>query len=403
MSSLLRVLHVTASMSPARGGPTVVVRDTMRTLRRRGIAVDVATTDDDTATTRLHVPLDRFVQVDGQRIRYFPRQTSKYGFSHPLLAWLRANVRGYDLVHTHGLFSFAPLAGAWCARAAGVPCVMAPHGVLDTWGMKNKSRLAKSVSVRLVEGPLLRSAAAIHFMTPLEQSRAAQLPLSVRPVVLPAGVVDLDAPAEEDLEPLGGPALEGRDLILYLARIHPIKCVDVLLRAFAALPDRDPALVIAGDGDPSLVASLKQLAAELRLGERVQWLGFTEGARKRWLLSQAAVFVLPSASENFGVAAVEAMHAGLPVIVTSGCGLASFVADWEAGIVTDGSVEALRSALAHLLGDEGSRRRMGQAGRSAVRRELSLEAYGAKLEALYRSILDGDSSSLGLAAPAIKP
>lgn len=403
MSSLLRVLHVTASMSPARGGPTVVVRDTMRTLRRRGIAVDVATTDDDTATTRLHVPLDRFVQVDGQRIRYFPRQTSKYGFSHPLLAWLRANVRGYDLVHTHGLFSFAPLAGAWCARAAGVPCVMAPHGVLDTWGMKNKSRLAKSVSVRLVEGPLLRSAAAIHFMTPLEQSRAAQLPLSVRPVVLPAGVVDLDAPAEEELEPLGGPALEGRDLILYLARIHPIKCVDVLLRAFAALPDRDPALVIAGDGDPSLVASLKQLAAELRLGERVQWLGFTEGARKRWLLSQAAVFVLPSASENFGVAAVEAMHAGLPVIVTSGCGLASFVADWEAGIVTDGSVEALRSALAHLLGDEGSRRRMGQAGRSAVRRELSLEAYGAKLEALYRSILDGDSSSLGLAAPAIKP
>lgn len=403
MSSSLRVLHVTASMSPARGGPTVVVRDTMKTLRKRGIAVDVATTDDDTATTRLDVPLDRFVQVDGQRIRYFPRQTGKYGFSRPLLAWLRANVRDYDLVHTHGLFSFAPLAGAWCARAAGVPCVMAPHGVLDTWGMRNKSRLAKSISIRLIEGPLLRSAAAIHFMTPLERSRAAQLPLAVRPVVLPVGVVDLDTPEEEALEPVAAPALEGRQVILYLARIHPIKCVDVLLRAFAALRDRDSALVIAGDGDASLVASLKQLAASLGLGERVQWVGFTGGARKRWLLSRAALFVLPSASENFGIAAIEAMHAGLPVIVTSGCGLASFVADWKAGVVTDGSVEVLRSALTQLLGDAGLRRKMGQAGRDAVRRELSLEAYGVKLEALYRGILGGHSSLLCAAAPAIKP
>lgn len=403
MSSSLRVLHVTTSMSAARGGPTVVVRDTMRALKRCGVAVDVATTDDETDATRLHVPLDRFVPIDGQRIRYFPRQTGKYGFSRPLLAWVRANVREYDLVHTHGLFTFAPLAAAWCARGARVPYVMAPHGVLDTWGMRNKSRLAKAVSIRVVEGPLLRSAAAVHFMTPLEQSRAARLPLAGRPVVLPAGVVDLDASAEDELEPLASPALAGRPMILYLARIHPIKCVDVLLRAFAALGDSDAALVIAGDGDPSFVASLKQLAAGLGLGERVQWVGFTGGARKRWLLSQAALFVLPSASENFGVAAVEAMHAGLPVIVTSGCGLASFVADREAGIVTDGSVEALRSALARLLADQALRGKMGQAGRGAVRRELSLEAYGAKLEALYRSIVDGDVSAPCFVEPAVKP
>src|SRR6185312_11393547 len=114
-------------------------------------------------------------------------------------------------------------------------------------------------------------------------------------------------------------------MLLFLARIHPIKCADVLLRAFAGLEDRASVLVIAGGGDPAMVDSLRLLAGELGIAERVRWLGFTAGPAKRWLLSRATLFVLPSASENYGIAAVEAMQAGLPVIVTAGCGLADFV------------------------------------------------------------------------------
>lgn len=389
MSSTLRVLHVLASISHARGGPSVAVRNMMKALHKRGVAVDVATTDDDGDTQRLAVPLDRFVELDGQRLRYFPRQTLKYAVSYPMLRWLRQNARAYDIVHTHGLFSFAPLAAAWQARAAGVPYVMRPAGVLDTWGMKNKSRVVKATSVRLVEGPLLRSAAAVHFMTPLEQARAAELPLSIRPIVLPLGF-EFAAAADEPSQSGDDLSLDGKRVILYLARIHPIKCVDVLLRAFASLPDRSSmVLLIAGDGDPELVGSLKRLASELGIDGQVQWLGFAAGARKRRLLSRATVFTLPSASENFGVAVVEAMNAGLPVVVTRGCGLSDFVNTSRAGLVTDGSVEGLRSALAQLLADDQLRREMGEAGRRAVDRELSLEAFGARLETLYRNILGG--------------
>src|SRR5262249_54555320 len=154
----------------------------------------------------------------------------------------------------------------------------------------------------------------------------------------------------ETLEPVEGLGLDGKQVVLYLARIHPIKGVDVLLRAFSALPNRESTvLLIAGDGDPALVESLKRQAQELGIERNVRWLGFVAGARKRWLLSRADVFTLPSASENFGIAVIEAMNAKLPVIVTQGVGLADLVSAGRAGIVTDGSTDELRSALQRLL------------------------------------------------------
>jgi glycosyltransferase involved in cell wall biosynthesis len=402
MTASMRVLHVISSMSQLRGGPTVAMHNMLKALRRKGISADVITTDDDGDTARLDVALDRFVDVQGERVRYFPRQTLKYAFSAPLLPWLLRNVRAYDLVHTHGLFSFAPLAAAWCARAAGVPYIMRPAGVLDTWGMKNKSRIVKSTSVRLLESPLLQAAAAVHFTTPLEQARAADLSLPIRPVVLPTGV-EVDGSSDHG-EPVEGLSAPDTRVILFLARIHPIKRVDTLLRAFAALEDRSGTLrlVIAGDGDPALVTGLQRLAQELQLGDRVRWLGFASGARKRWLLSRADVFVLPSASENFGIAVVEAMNAGAPVIVTTGCGLADFVEQHKAGVVTDDTAESLQAALARILSDEALRLGMGQSGQRAARQELSLEAFGTRLESLYRAVLADRPRRAGASLPVLK-
>ncbi len=400
--SSLRVLHVISSLSRLRGGPSVVVHNMLQALERRGVAAEAVATDDDGGAARLDVCLDRFVEFQGQRVRFFPRQTLKYAFSAPMQRWLHANIRAYDIIHTHELFTFAPVAAAHIARAARIPYVMTPHGALDTWGMRNKSRLVKAASVRLVEGPLLASAAAVNFMTALEQSRAARHHLSFRPMVLPVGIVDPDLPQADTPQPID--ALAGssaRRMILFLARIHPIKCADVLLRAFAGLEDRDSILVVAGGGEPSLLDSLRRLAGELGVEERVRWLGFIGEAAKRWLLSRATVFALPSASENYGIAAVEAMQAGLPVIVTAGCGLADFVSRHGAGIVTDGSVAALRSALATLLTSNQLARAMGDAGRRAARQELSLTAFGERLESSYRRLLEGDASPVYAASQAV--
>jgi glycosyltransferase involved in cell wall biosynthesis len=177
-------------------------------------------------------------------------------------------------------------------------------------------------------------------------------------------------------------------VVLYLSRLHPVKRVDLLLRACAALPQRaDVVLAIAGEGERGFVDSLKALAKELGIGGSVRWLGFAAGARKRRLLRAATVFALPSASENFGVAVIEAMSAGAPVIVTDAVGIAQLVRTAGAGLVTDGSLAGLTAALERLLADAGLRRAMSEAGRMAVERELSLDAFGARLESVYRSVV----------------
>jgi glycosyltransferase involved in cell wall biosynthesis len=387
MAAALRVLHAIPSISPVRGGPSVGVRNITDALRRRGIEVDVLTTDDHGPDQRLGLAPGTVERLNGQRVRYFPRQTSRYGLSLPMLGWLRRHTRDYDLVHTHGMFSFVPLAAAWHARAAGVPYIMRPAGVLDSWGMKNKSAIVKRTSVRFIEGPLLRAAAAVHFMTDLERERAAHLGIGLRSVVVPLGF-DFAATGSASAAPDELQA-GGKPVVLYLSRLHPVKRVDLLLRAYASLPQRaDVVLAIAGDGEARFVAGLKALAVELGIGDAVRWLGFASGARKQRLLSAATVFVLPSASENFGVAVIEAMHAGAPVIVTEAAGIAQLVSTSGAGLVTNGSLESLQAALARLLADAALRAALGRAGRLAVQRELSLDVFGARLEGLYRSLLE---------------
>jgi glycosyltransferase involved in cell wall biosynthesis len=198
----------------------------------------------------------------------------------------------------------------------------------------------------------------------------------------------------------------GKSVVLFLSRIHEVKRVDVLLRAFARLPQRESAvLAIAGDGGTPLLQRLKDLAAGLGIGNSVRWLGFADGERKRRLLAAAAVFVLPSASENFGVAIVEAMDAGLPVVVTEGVGLAELVRSSGAVIVADESVESLDAALARLLSDAALRARMGEAGRHAVRTQLSLDAFGTRLENLYRAVLSSTAAerSAGVCTGSVPP
>jgi glycosyltransferase involved in cell wall biosynthesis len=399
MPTALRILHAITSISPLRGGPSVGVRNITEALRRRGIEVDVLTTDDDGPVQRRAIASGAIELLNGQRVRYFPRQTARYQISLPALAWLGRHVREYDVVHTHGLFSFLPLAVAWHARAAGVPYVMRPAGVLDSWGMKNKSARVKMASLRLLEGPLLRGAAAVHFMTDLERERAAHLGLELRGVVVPLGFDFAAEPGGEPGQPRPAAAeLEAGDrpVILYLSRLHPVKRVDLLLRAFAGLPQRrELVLAIAGEGEPAFVASLKALAGELGITASVRWLGFAAGARKQRLLAAATVFVLPSASENFGVAVIEAMNAGAPVIVTDAVGISQLVRTAGAGVVTDGTLESLAAALEQLLADAALRATMGRAGQAAVERELSLDAFGARLESLYRSLV----SPVALGAP----
>lgn len=386
--STSRVLHVIASISPRRGGPSTAIWNTLRSLQQRGFAVDLVTTDDDGPDSRLKVPLGEFIEYQGFRVCFFSRQTSFYAASWPMLRWLVSQVRHYDLVHTHALFTFAPLAAASVARAYGVPYILRPAGMIERWSRSNRRRILKRLSIALLEGPLLRAAAAVHLTSRSELDQAADLKPG-NATLIPLGLPASDDPREDRGVPEALLDLKQRRTILFLSRIDPKKGLEGLLHALALLVREQPTatLVIAGDGGTAYVATLKRLCEQLGIIAHVHWIGFVQGELKQALLRHSEFFLLPSWSENFGVAVVEAMAAGLPVIVTSAVGVSDLVRDYSAGIVADNTPDALHDAMTELLSSHQLRQKMGAAGVKAVAENLTLDVYGQRLDALYRSLL----------------
>lgn len=380
----VRVLHVIPSLSPSQGGPSFALPAMARALQAEGVEVEVATTNDDGPGRRLNMS-EGSEDGGGFRIWHFPKQTEFYKVSLPLARWLDQQVSRFDLVHVHAVFSFASVAAARAARRAGVPYLVRPLGVLNRWGMEQRRPWLKALSFRLLDKPLLDRAAGLHYTSVQEREEAADLGLRAPAVVLPLGF-DL---AESEVLPSPARFHEAfagtadRPLVLYLSRLDPKKNLEGLLEAWTQVtgPAR---LVIAGDGDAGYAAALRARADQLGLGDRVLWTGRLEGELKRAALAAASLFVLPSHSENFGIALLEAMAAGLPCVSTPGVALA---AEAEGAVrLVDGQTGALAAALQELLDQPEESMRLGRAARELASRKYTLSAMGRALKAWYEEV-----------------
>jgi len=359
-----------------------------------GVSVDVATTDDNGAG-RLAVPLGRPVVEDGVTYWYFRRQISFYTVSWPLSQWLAAHVGDYDLVHIHALFSFAATAGAFWAARRGVPYLVRPLGVLNTWGIQNRRPFLKRLSLCLIERRILANAAAAHFTSEQERCEAELVAPGTRGVVIPNPVATLGVDQKPRIEALLSkyPELAGKRIVLFLSRVDPKKGLDLLLDGFAKIraARQDAALVVAGNGDEGFVARLREQAQRLGVQRDVIWAGFLEGEEKRAMFSAADVFVLPSYSENFGIAVVEAMASGLPVIVSDQVGIHHDVKRAGAGLVVRCDANEVQQALVQMLGSQAVRDQMAQNARRLAE-EYSPAAVTARLLETYQSFARGSSS-----------
>ena len=393
MSQPLRVLHVITSLSKSQGGPAVALPLLARALVATGVEVTVATTNDDGRGQRLPVSLGQPVSgEDRVTVLYFQKQTEFYRVSWGLTRWLWRHVRDFDVVHIHALFTYTSTAAAWIARARGVPYVVRPLGVLNHWGMENRRRRLKRWSTRLVELPILRGAARIHYTSEQEKFEAVAAGAGdLSSVIIPLGI---DTAAYQNLpNPVifhaCFPVAAGRSIVLFLSRIDPKKGLDLLLPAFAQVVGKHPEsfLVVAGDGDPGYVAGLRADAARIGLGDhQILWTGFIAGREKLAALSAATLFVLPSYSENFGIAAAEALAAGVPSVLTDQIALAADARETDAALVIGCDVNELAQGIERLLTDHPLRERLSANARRMAAERFSLAAAGQSLRALYESI-----------------
>jgi len=327
------------------------------------------------------VPLDRPVRHRGVTYRYFDTIPSgEWKLSPSLARWLRRHVGEYDVVHVHGLFSFSTIPACRTALANAVPYVIRPLGMLSAASLQFRS-WKKKPYYALVERKHLANAAAIHVTSEQEESAVRSLGFGDRVRLVPLGV---DAPA------LRRPARSGGDSVrfVFLGRLHPIKQVPLLLEAFeiASRGIGRIELTIVGGGDDAYRRSLEDVVMQRGLSAHVHFTGDVPHARVQELLSDADVLVLPSRTENFGLAAAEGLAAGLPVIVTDAVGLAADVARAYAGRVVSSDANALAQAISELATDSTLRTRMSANARRLADERFSWSRSADELIALYDAV-----------------
>jgi glycosyltransferase involved in cell wall biosynthesis len=384
----MKVLHVIPSVAAVHGGPSVMVELMAKGLTQSGHEIHIATTNDNGAEL-LDVPCGVPIVRDGLTWWYFKRQTGFYKYSRPLSVWLSAHVADYQVIHIHALFSHAAYAAAYWAHRRGVPYMVRPLGTLNRWGMENRRPWLKNLSFQLIEKKILRNAALVHFTSEQERVEASQLNVAIRSEIIPNPVPDQPpaAPSARSFR-VRRPELNGREIILFLSRFDRKKGLELLLPAFAKTRESFPsaALVLAGSGDTSLLKELHDQAAQLGIADHILWPGFLKGEEKRAVLADADIFVLPSWSENFGIAVVEAMAAGCPVIVTDQVAIHGDIAAANAGLVVPCDINALADALRRLLDDRPARASMGLNGKCLTQTHYSLQAVTGRLVSAYNAI-----------------
>ena len=387
----MRLLHVVPTYLPAvrYGGPIYSVHGLCAALAARGHDVHVYTTNVDGPGSS-DVPLDRPVERDGVKVRYFPcARLRRLYWSPPMERALRREMIGFDLAHLHSVFLWPTWAGARVARRLRVPYVVSPRGMLVKDLVRARSRYAKTAWIAAIERRNLRRAAGIHVTSRVERLDVEQFRfrLDGRTFEVPNGV-DIFA------RPPLGPTPESPYLLM-MGRINWKKRIEIAVEVAALV--NGIRLVIAGGDEDGLAAALADRAASLGISQRVEFVGPVHGMRKRALLHGALALLMPSLSENFGNSALEAMAEGTPVIVAPGVGIADGIKESGGGFVAAPDALSFADAVRRIQADPDLRSAMGERGRAAVLAGYSWAAIGERMDSEYRAIVDAGDRNQGTA------
>jgi glycosyltransferase involved in cell wall biosynthesis len=371
----VKVLHVTPSIARAYGGPTYSLAGFARSAIGEGAEVAIAAPAPTAGDKWL-------AEMMPEAAVYTFRTYGRGAFlaSTDLQSWLRRNGARFDVVHIHGLLNpVSSLAARTCVRNQW-PVVIRPFGTLSRYTYEHRRGTLKQLYRWLLDRPNLERVSAVHFTTAIERAESEwqKIEWGSRACVIPPPWL------ESSTNGKSRPAATESQTVLFLSRLHPVKRVELLLDAWPEVQRRcrDARLVIAGDGEPSYIAKLRERSKPL--GNSVTFAGYVDGDAKAALLQTARVFVLPSLHENFGIAVLEALAGGLPVVITPEVQLSTFVATHSLGIVSEASASSLADSIVSALEDRVLRERCRRQGPALVSRYFSPHAIGAQLLDMYR-------------------
>lgn len=365
----MKIGFLIESLAVASGGPSRVAGIIASGLAERGHEVTIGT-----------------LPRDSELVKVNPRVQVEHvaGTIRNPLNWMRA-VNGIrrlaskvDVLFVSGIWGPVDGLALRLADVRHIPIHTRLCGMLEDYILR-RNPARKWIGRKFYLDRNLRRSSTLIVNTRIEEDHVRVLGFETPIRVIPNGVLlpdgDERMEREEAMRLLGLNFDASDKVLLYLSRIHPKKGLHLLLEAMSGDLREWPhwRLVVAGDffQGESYEDKIRSAVAGSGMADRIHFVGEVAGDRKRAAFSIADLFVLPSESEGFSNAIIEAMSWGMPVIITEGCNFPE-VAEKGAGWVVQPESAALRSALLEAVADDARRIKMGENARFLVERSYQL-------------------------------
>ncbi len=319
-----------------------------------------------------------------------------FGYSPGLSRALHSS--DIDLLHNHGAWMYPSMVSYLWGKRHGKPVIISPHGMLDPWAVKN-GRWKKRLVGALFETNHFKTASSFHALCTEEALGIKKYGIKQPVCVVPNGVHLPDLAQDKKAPDWITRQADGRNILLYLGRLHPKKGLESMIRAIHALKSErgehfeDWVTFITGDYNCSYGQHLKALCAELQLQHNVIFTGPRFDKEKHEIYSAASGFILPSLSEGLPVSVLEAWAYSLPCVITPACHLADGYRR-EAAIRISYEVRDIAAGIHELFNMSiCERKMMGINGRELVRDSYCWSKVSRQMLSVYLWALGGDKPS----------
>ncbi|MEM7230258.1 MAG: glycosyltransferase [Planctomycetota bacterium] len=380
----MHVLHAISGLDHRLGGPVHAMLGLASYQRAAGLDVTVVSSQregDDSA-------IANELQEHGVRVVEVGPVTGALGRSPKLKPEVNELLPDADIVHIHAVWDEIQHVAATCARRHGTPYIVRPCGMLDPWCLA-QGRLKKQLYLALRLRKNLNGAARMHFTTSTERDLVKPLGLKPESIVEPNGI---NVAEFEDLPDAGAframhPNIGDRPIILFLSRLHKKKGLDLLIPAFAQADVGDAVLVLVGPDDRGYEATVRSMIAEHGVENDVIIAGLLRGADRLAAFVDSSYFVLPSYQENFGVAVIEALAAGIPVVISDQVNIHDEITSADVGEVVPTEIEPLADAMSRWLKDDALREAAAKRAQPFVRTRYDWAQIARRWAEHYEAIL----------------